>query len=143
MPSNTVSVPPAAPVSGSVKVLLRLEGLAVLIVAVLLYWHWQFGWLRFAWLFLLPDISMAGYLAGKRVGAIIYNAMHTYVGPLALAALALAGQSQLTPYALIWIAHIGLDRMLGFGLKYPTGFGDTHLGTLTAPALPGDNVTGK
>ena len=62
--------------------LLRLEGAAVLIVSLLFY-HWsQGGWLRFALLFLLPDLSMLGYAANIRVGAITYNAVHTYVGPL-------------------------------------------------------------
>ena len=82
----------------------------------------------FALLFLVPDVSMMGYLANVRAGAVIYNAIHTYVGPLLLAGYSV-GTAQHTPLllSLIWIAHIALDRMLGFGLKYPTGFKDTHL----------------
>lgn len=61
--------------------LLQLEGAAVLIVSLLFY-HWSQGsWLQFALLFLLPDLSMLGYAANIRVGAITYNAVHTYVGP--------------------------------------------------------------
>lgn len=103
--------------------MLHLEGGAVLIASLFVYHRYHGSWLLFALLFLAPDLSMAGYLAGVRVGAIAYNAIHTYLGPLVL-----AGYSVLTArhtpllIALIWIAHIGFDRLLGFGLKYPTGF---------------------
>jgi Domain of unknown function (DUF4260) len=108
--------------------LLHLEGAAVLIVSLLSY-HWSRGsWLQFALLFLLPDLSMIGYVANIRVGAITYNALHTYVGPLVLAGYAFgSNRAAIVSLSLIWIAHIGLDRMLGFGLKYPTRFNDTHL----------------
>ena len=70
---------------------------------------------------------MLGYVANARVGAIMYNGVHSYVGPLALAGWSLANHPTVLSLSLIWIAHIGLDRMLGFGLKYPTRFKDTHL----------------
>ena len=107
--------------------LLRLEGAAVLIVSLLFY-HWSKGsWLQFALLFLLPDLSMLGYAAGIRVGAITYNVVHTYVGPLVLAAYSFgSNRPAIVSLSLIWIAHIGFDRMLGFGLKYPTRFNDTQ-----------------
>jgi hypothetical protein len=108
--------------------LLHLEGAAVLIVSLLSY-HWRQGsWLQFALLFLLPDLSMFGYAANIRVGAITYNAVHTYVGLLVLAGYAFgSNRAAIVSLSLIWIAHIGLDRMLGFGLKYPTRFNDNHL----------------
>jgi hypothetical protein len=108
--------------------LLHLEGAAVFALSLLAF-HWgRSSWLQFALLFLAPDLAMFGYLANARVGAICYNAVHTYVVPLALAGYALAtGHGAILAVALIWIAHIGLDRMLGFGLKYPTRFKDTHL----------------
>lgn len=108
--------------------LLHLEGVAVLIVSLLCY-HWSQGsWLQFALLFLLPDLSMLGYAANIRAGAITYNVVHTYVGPLVLAAYSFGpNRPAIVSLSLIWIAHIGLDRMLGFGLKYPTRFNDTHL----------------
>jgi len=82
---------------------------------------------------LAPDLAMLGYLAGPRVGSRRYNAVHTYVAPLALAGLAaLAAAPILTSVALVWTAHIGTDRALGYGLKHPTGFGDTHLGRTNA-----------
>ena len=108
--------------------LLHLESAAVLIATLAAYRWSHASWLRFALFFLVPDLSMLGYAANARVGAIIYNAVHTYLGPLALAAYAFAsGSIAIFSLSLIWIAHIALDRMLGFGLKYPTHFKDTHL----------------
>lgn len=107
----------------------RAEGALTLIVAVMLFRQLNGSWLVFALLFFVPDASMSGYLAGPRVGAHVYNVFHNYALPLALGALGLVfhlATAQLL--ALIWTAHIGLDRLLGFGLKLPSGFGDTHLG---------------
>ncbi len=89
------------------------------------------SWLWFLLLFLLPDVSMAGYLIGPRVGAALYNAAHSYAVPLLLA----IGGSMLDirPVLLtaaLWLAHIGFDRLLGYGLKYPSSFRDTHLGEI-------------
>jgi len=108
---------------------LRLEGLAALVIASLLYARGEHSWLQFALLFLAPDLSFAAYLAGTRIGALGYNLLHSYVGPLLLAAISLVtGRSP--AIALVWIAHIGFDRLLGYGLKYPTAFADTHLGRI-------------
>lgn len=86
------------------------------------------SWSLFALLFLAPDLSMLGYLANARTGASAYNAFHTYVGPLLLLLYSIgAGRPMLLPLAFIWLAHLGFDRMLGYGLKYPTHFKDTHL----------------
>ena len=110
------------------KPLLQFEGAAVLILSLLTYRWNRGGWLEFVLLFLVPDVSMIGYVANARVGSVIYNAVHTYVGPLALGCYAVwSDQRQALLLSLIWAAHIGLDRMLGFGLKYPTRFKDTHL----------------
>jgi hypothetical protein len=118
-------------VTGGTRTLLRLEGLALLAAAVLLYARAQGNWLLFAELFLLPDISFAGYLFGPRAGAAAYNAAHSTLGPIALAAFAIASGIQLPlALALIWLAHVGFDRALGYGLKYASGFRDTHLGRI-------------
>jgi hypothetical protein len=86
------------------------------------------SWLLFAILFLAPDLSMLGYLASIRVGSAIYNFAHTSLTPTILLAIAyFTVKPQLFPITLIWTAHIGFDRLLGFGLKYPTHFRDTHL----------------
>jgi hypothetical protein len=117
-------------VRGDIRTLLRLEGLAALGVALAAYSQGPAGWRLFAILFLVPDLSMLSYLAGSRAGAIVYNAAHSYVLPLVLLGASLSGYPELKPYALIWIAHIGMDRALGFGLKYGSGFGHTHLGLI-------------
>ena len=123
------SAPPAGFASGLVRATLRVEGAAAFATAVALYAHAGFSWPLFALLFLAPDLSMLGYLIGARAGAAAYNVVHTYALPLPLAVAGLlAHEPALLAVALIWVAHIGLDRALGFGLKYPSAFGDTHLG---------------
>ena len=110
------------------SLLLRAEGLAILIACVALYGDQGYGWLLFALLFLAPDASMLGYLAGTRAGAAVYDAAHTTIVPIALGVAGhVAGAEVAVQLALIWLAHIGLDRVLGYGLKYPTAFKDTHL----------------
>ena len=109
--------------------LLRVEGATVLAGSALLYWLGGGTWWLFALLLLAPDASMLGYLGGPRIGASVYNAFHSYPLPAVLAAFGLLGGSPLAvSLALVWFAHIGMDRALGYGLKYPTAFGDTHLG---------------
>jgi hypothetical protein len=108
--------------------LLRLEGLAVGAAAIVLYFHEDFGWALFVALILAPDLSFAGYAFGPKVGAVAYDLAHTEVFPVALGLLGVVGDSDTaTKIALIWLAHIGVDRLLGYGLKYPTAFEDTHL----------------
>jgi hypothetical protein len=115
----------------SVLFLLRFEGLAMAALSTVLYARIGASWWLFAALFLVPDLSMLGYLAGPCWGARIYNAIHTYVTPAALALCALLFQEHVAlAIALIWASHIGMDRLLGFGLKYADGFGYTHLGRL-------------
>jgi hypothetical protein len=109
---------------------LRLEGLAALLLTTYLYANEGGSWLLFGTLFFAPDISFAGYLAGPRVGAIIYNVAHSYVGPIALAAASLISGRIGLSLAVVWGAHVGFDRALGYGLKYPTAFRDTHLGPI-------------
>jgi hypothetical protein len=115
-----VTVPP---------VLLKVEGATLLILSVLFYGlNNGGGWLMFALLFLVPDLSMLGYLVGRQMGAVSYNLFHTYALPGSLAGLGLvAGRPLVVSVALVWLAHIGFDRTVGYGLKYPTGFFDTHL----------------
>jgi|JI10StandDraft_1071094.scaffolds.fasta_scaffold75647_3 hypothetical protein len=127
--TSAASAPAAGATHGVPRLLLRLEGAVVLAVALSAYAHLGGRWGWFAALFLVPDLSLLGYLANARVGAVAYNAAHSYVGPalLALAAFALGAPSLLLGVA-IWVAHVGFDRMLGYGLKYATAFGDTHLG---------------
>ena len=117
--------------TGGVRTLLRLEGLVLFVGMTVLYYKWEGSWLVYALLFLVPDLSFAAYLIGPRIGAIAYNAAHTYLAPVALMTLGFAGEGPLVlSIAMIWLAHIGIDRALGYGLKYPAGFGFTHLGRI-------------
>lgn len=110
---------------------LRIEGLAVLLLSFALYRAHGHGWPLFLVLFFVPDVTMAGYLRNPRVGALVYNLGHTYTAPLLLGAAGVAsGNGLLVSLALIWAGHIGLDRMLGYGLKLPSAFQDTHLGRI-------------
>lgn len=126
----------AAPVT----TLLRLEGLAAAALSAVFYAQTGASWWLFAALWLAPDLSMLGYLGGANLGSRFYNAVHSYTTPAALAVTALLLHSPaLVPIALIWMNHIGVDRLLGYGLKYPTGFQWTHLGRLggrRAEAIP-------
>jgi hypothetical protein len=121
----------AGAASGGIRTLLRLEGLTLFAGMTLLYGVWDGSWWVYAILFLAPDLSFAGYLAGPRAGAIIYNAAHSYMAPMSLMVTGFALSSPLVlSIAMIWLAHIGFDRTLGYGLKYFAGFGFTHLGRI-------------
>lgn len=120
-------------------VLLRLEGAALLALGLLLYWKIGGNWLVFALLLLVPDAGMLGYLVDARVGAAIYNLVHIILFPVILGAGGIIiGNINLESLALIWFAHINMDRMVGYGLKLPSGFKHTHLDLGAFPeATPG------
>jgi hypothetical protein len=121
---SVVSQSPSLP-----NILLRLEGLTAFVGAVLLYAHQGYSGVAFVLLLLLPDLSMIGYLVNPRIGSLTYNAVHFYTLPALLIALGLVGGiPMVVQLGLIWFAHIGMDRVSGYGLKYPTQFKDTHLG---------------
>jgi hypothetical protein len=109
--------------------ILKAEGLAVFALATFAYSFTGQSWWMYLVLFLFPDLSFFAYMGGNRSGSIVYNALHSYIGP-ALVGFAgyQAGEKAAVAVALIWTAHIGFDRVLGYGLKYATGFGHTHLG---------------
>ena len=118
-----------APTASGPKVVLHLEGAAIFGAAVAAYVSWGGGLWFFLATILVPDLSLLGYLAGNRVGAVVYNAVHNYVAPLALLAVAQAtGWHMGLLVAAIWVAHVGMDRFAGYGLKYGTAFRSTHLG---------------
>ena len=113
---------------------LRVEGLASLAVALGVYFTLEGPlWLLLV-LALAPDLSMLAYLAGPRTGSLGYNVFHTYTLPLALGGLGFWTDTRLAVLvAAVWASHIGADRLVGYGLKYESGFGDTHLSTQPAP----------
>ena len=120
----------AGAVEGMPRLLLRLEGAALALAAVYIFHRLGANWWWFG-LILVPDVSMAAYFFGTRPGAIAYNATHITLVPLVLAALgSLLPSFDLIAIALVWAAHIGIDRALGLGLKYGAGFGLTHLGRI-------------
>lgn len=129
MPSTTPGFPPKPVVTH-----LRLEGFVAFAAIVTAYWFLGGNWSLFALLILAPDLSFFGLYAGQKAGANIYNLAHTYTLPAVLGALGwFGGMFWFAEVALIWIAHIGADRALGYGLKYPGFDHHTHLG-LIGPA---------
>lgn len=107
---------------------LRIEGIVVLVGASAIYSFLGGPLWLYALAFLVPDLSMVGYLGGRRLGSRTYNAAHTYVLSIAVVGVGLWTAIPLVTFlGAIWTAHIGFDRALGYGLKFPTGFGDTHL----------------
>jgi hypothetical protein len=126
---HTATEPVFGATEGAVRVIVRTEAAVVLAAAVAAYVHLGGGWLTFALLFFVPDVALFGYLAGPRVGAAVYNALHSYIGP----ALLYLGRDWM-PLAellcMVWLAHIAFDRCLGYGLKYARGFVHTHLGRI-------------
>src|SRR5580692_12685800 len=129
--NGTIASEATGAVTGGLRTMLRLEGLTLFAGMTLLYAVWGGSWWIYAILFLVPDLSFLAYLAGPRTGAIVYNAAHSYMAPMALMVAGFALASPLTlSIAMIWLAHIGFDRALGYGLKYSAGFGFTHLGRI-------------
>ena len=124
--------PDMSPVVGApVLTLLRLECLAAAALSAGFYARTGASWWMFAALWIVPDLSLLGYLVGPNIGARVYNAIHSYVTPATLAVCGMLLKSPLlVPIALIWMNHIGVDRLLGYGLKYTAGVGWTHLGKM-------------
>jgi Domain of unknown function (DUF4260) len=121
----------AGTVSGGVRTLLRIEGLTLFAGMTALYGFWGGPWWLYAVLFLGPDLSFLGYFGGQKIGAIVYNAAHSYIAPMAMMTVGFGFAPPLMlSIAMIWLAHIGFDRALGYGLKYSAGFRFTHLGQI-------------
>lgn len=113
---------------------LRIEGLTVVVIALYGYFASNGPVWLLVLLALAPDLSMLGYLAGPRLGSLSYNVVHTYTLPLALGAVGLWADVRLALLvAFVWAGHIGADRLLGYGLKFESGFRDTHLSAQPAP----------
>ncbi|UGV27153.1 DUF4260 family protein [Rhodopseudomonas boonkerdii] len=134
--------------TGGVRDLLRWEGVTLFVGMTLFYWISGAPWLHYALAFFVPDLAFLAYLAGPRIGAGVYNATHATIGPLLLVLFGLLTAEPLPgSLAMIWLAHIGFDRMLGYGLKYEAGFRFTHLGRIgkdaaAATPSPTDPATG-
>jgi hypothetical protein len=123
---------PSAALSGLPLRILRSEGLVLFAVAIAAFFTaLDEAWWLVPLLLFLPDVFMAGYVRSTRLGAATYNLAHSYPAPALLGVLAVAASSpRWEAVALIWFAHIGMDRALGYGLKYDDSFKHTHLGWL-------------
>jgi hypothetical protein len=142
VPQSLTAPPPdeaascAPGVIGMPRRILRGEGLALFALATGAFALTGVAWWIYGALILAPDLSFAGYAAGPRCGALLYNAVHSTFLPACVLGLGLAaGDALVLGVAAVWAAHIGFDRMLGYGLKYPTGFADTHLGRIRLPRV--------
>src|SRR5699024_7616911 len=114
------------------KAFLHLEGLAVLLVCLYFYQWFDFNWILFIVLLFTPDLAALGYLSNPKIGALLYNIVHTYIFTLGIVMIGFFLQNDiLLTIGLIFTAHIGMDRLCGFGLKYPTTFKDTHFTRLS------------
>jgi hypothetical protein len=124
--STTAATNRAVP--DTVRFWLRIEGLAAFLAGAAIYAAQGGDWLWFVPLLLLPDVAIAGYAGGSRLGAFAYNLVHNWATGLALLALGLSIPA--TPVIIagaILVAHVGMDRAAGYGLKHIEGFKDTHL----------------
>jgi Domain of unknown function (DUF4260) len=128
--ATTVDTTKGSPgvVTGLPRLLLRSEGAALLTMAVVLYGRQGQSWWLFLALLAAPDLGLLGYLVGSHAGAVTYDLTHTYLPPAVLVLGGVLGGSSLAvSAALIWFAHIGMDRALGLGLRYPDRPPESHL----------------
>lgn len=133
-PERTASPFPPLEVTG----ILRLEGLLVLLFALAAFHFLGGNWWLFATLLLVPDLTIFGALKGGVAGTRVYNAAHSYAVPAIVLGLSLlAGWPLMPSLMVIWVAHIGMDRAVGYGLKYPGQFRHTHLGLMGRTAKKG------
>jgi hypothetical protein len=125
---HAIHIPETSAVPDTVRPLLRLEGLAVLLAGLVAYDRLGGDWLWLVPALLLPDLSAIGYLAGTAVGSLTYNLVHNWALGLAVLAAGLWWDIPLVTLAgVVLIAHVGMDRLFGYGLKHPGSFKDTHM----------------
>jgi hypothetical protein len=118
-------------VGGGPAVFLRIEAIALLTASIWLFADQHVHWWLYPLLLLVPDVSMVGYLRDTKLGALTYNLGHSEVAPVVvLAAGVVAVSKALLVTAAIWFGHIGMDRAMGYGLKYSDSFKHTHLSDL-------------
>lgn len=127
--TDVASAAPGGSVEGQPLAWLRVEGAAAFVAGVAAYLALGGSWTLLVPLLLLPDISMVGYLSGRATGAAVYNLAHNWAVGLVLAGAGLGLDSAWLALAgAVLVAHVGMDRALGYGLKYGSAFRDTHLG---------------
>ena len=127
----TAGFPADGMVIGTPRRWLRVEGATLVAGSLIAYSTTGQAWWLVPLTVLLPDLTMIGYLSGPRLGSYLYNLGHSTPLPAAIAAIGWwQDKSLVTGLGLVWLAHIGLDRLIGYGLKYDDHFQHTHLGRL-------------
>ena len=125
---HAIHIPATSSVLDTVRPLLRLEGLAVFVAGLIAYDRLGGDWLWLLPALLLPDLSAIGYLAGTSVGSLTYNLVHNWaLGLVVLGAGLWSGIAWVALAGVVLIAHVGMDRVAGYGLKHPGSFKDTHM----------------
>lgn len=115
------------------KTIIKLEEAAMTLGAMYVLSFHMLGLPAWLWciLFFIPDISFIGYYLNNRFGARLYNLFHHKGIAIALAFFGyIFSNEMLIATGILLFAHASFDRILGYGLKYETGFKDTHLGSL-------------
>lgn len=111
-----------------IKTITKLEGIVVFLFCLYFYNQLESSWLMFVLLWIVPDVSMVGYLKNSKLGAMTYNLAHNFIASLLLVALGIfLENSIIISLGIIWTSHVALDRFLGFGLKYENSFKETHV----------------
>ena len=125
------SSPADGMVIGTPRRWLRVEGATLVAGSLIAYSTTHQAWWLVPLTLLLPDLTMIGYLGGTRLGAFLYNLGHSTPLPAVVVAVGWWQDKFLVvALGLVWLAHIGLDRLMGYGLKYNDHFQHTHLGRL-------------
>jgi Domain of unknown function (DUF4260) len=123
----------AADRSPPVAILLKLEALGVVAASLAFFAYLGVSWWWFAVLILVPDLSAIGYMGGSRLGSWFYDLAHTYVGPAILGVIGYLVHEPMTmAIATVWFSHIGVDQLIGYGLKFANDPKDTHLSRVGA-----------
>ena len=118
-------------VSGKPRRYLQIDGLVLFAATIVLFAATHEHWWIFPMLLFVPDVFILGYLKSPRFGALLYNVGHSYLAPSVTIVVGWRASSLLTVASgIIWLGHVGLDRFLGYGLKYDENFKSTHLGKL-------------
>jgi hypothetical protein len=129
MTQNPTTTAQAPTVDASARGWLRIEGAAAFVAGLALFGLTGGPWLLALPLLLLPDLSMIGYLRDPRLGALTYNIVHNWAIGLAVLGLGVwTGNAVVVMAGAVLIAHVGMDRAVGYGLKSPSSFHETHLG---------------
>jgi hypothetical protein len=129
-PMSTATPPATTPTSQPwMRRWLQAEGAATFAIGLAAFLWLGLPWYAFALLLLVPDLSLLGYVRGPRTGAIVYNLVHDLATGVVVFGLGVAsGMVPVAAAGAVLVAHSGMDRLAGYGLKFPTAFGDTHLG---------------